>query len=76
MRLVSVLENKSIEKRIAVTPETAKKYISLGIDVTLQEGYGKHLGFYDSFYKDLGTKKSLSKSNTSSAAARTSFLGP
>jgi H+-translocating NAD(P) transhydrogenase subunit alpha len=56
MRLVSVLENKSIEKRIAVTPETAKKYISLGIDVTLQEGYGKHLGFYDSFYKDLGVE--------------------
>ena len=56
MRLVSVLENRSLEKRIAVTPEIAKKYISLGIDVTLQEGYGKHLGFYDSFYKDLGVE--------------------
>ena len=32
MRLVSVSENKEFEKRIAVTPEIAKKYIDLGFD--------------------------------------------
>ena len=56
MRLVSILEDHSIEKRIAVTPETAKKFISLGIKVTLQEGYGNHLGFLDNNYKDLGVE--------------------
>jgi len=54
MKIVSILEDQNIEKRIAVTPETAKKYISLGIDVSLQKNYGTHLGFDDNLYKDLG----------------------
>ena len=54
MRLVSISEDINTEKRIAVTPEVVKKYISLGIDVTLQENYGKHLGFDDKEYKNLG----------------------
>ena len=29
-----------IEKRIAITPEIAKKYISLGFEVSLSENYG------------------------------------
>ena len=69
MRLVSIIENLDIEKRIAVTPETAKKYISLGIKVSLQEGYGNHLGFIDNNYIDVGveiikdTKEILDKAN-------------
>ena len=54
MRIVSVSENKNIEKRVAITPEIAKKYISLGIDVTLTENYGNHLGFTDDHYKNNG----------------------
>ena len=30
MRIGSILENQNIEKRIAITPEIVKKYISLG----------------------------------------------
>ena len=29
MRIVSILENQTIEKRIAITPEIAKKYIAM-----------------------------------------------
>ena len=54
MRIVSVLEDKNFEKRIAITPEIAKKYISIGIDVSLPEGYGYHLGFNDEEYKKIG----------------------
>ena len=54
MRIVSVLENQKIEKRIAITPEIAKKYISLGIDVSLCENYASHLGIKDEEYKELG----------------------
>ena len=54
MRIVSVSENQKIEKRIAITPEIAKKYIALGFDVSLSENYGEHLGFKNSEYKDLG----------------------
>ena len=54
MRIVSVLENQEIEKRVAITPEIAKKYISLGFEVALSENYGVHLGIKDHEYKDIG----------------------
>ena len=54
MRIVSILENQLIEKRIAITPEIAKKYISLGFEVSLAENYGDHLGIQDNIYKELG----------------------
>jgi len=56
MRIVSVLENQLIEKRIAITPEIAKKYIGLGFEVSLSENYGEHLGFRDKEYKELGVE--------------------
>ena len=54
MKIVSILENHSFEKRIAITPEIAKKYISLGLEVSLSENYGSHLGIHDEEYKELG----------------------
>jgi H+-translocating NAD(P) transhydrogenase subunit alpha len=56
MRIVSISEDRQIEKRIAITPEIAKKYKALGFEVSLSENYGKHLGFNDSEYKELGVK--------------------
>jgi len=56
MRIVSVSENLNIEKRIAITPEIAKKYISLGLEVSLIENYAAHLGINDSEYSNLGVK--------------------
>ena len=54
MHLVSILENQNIEKRIAITPEIAKKYISLGLKISISNGYGTHLGFSDEDYANLG----------------------
>ena len=59
MRIASILENQKIEKRIAITPEIAKKYISLGMEVSLPENYGVHLGIKDNDYKEIGV--SISK---------------
>tara|TARA_B100001093_G_scaffold51045_1_gene43324 strand:+ start:228 stop:1316 length:1089 start_codon:yes stop_codon:yes gene_type:complete len=56
MKIVSVSEDKKFEKRISITPEIAKKYISLGFEVSLPEKYGSHLGFDDSEYNNLGVK--------------------
>ena len=56
MRIGSILENQNIEKRIAITPETIKKYISLGCEVCLVENYGSHLGIKDEDYKEFGAK--------------------
>ncbi len=56
MKIASVLENQKIEKRIAITPEIAKKYLSLGFEVFLSEKYGAHLGITDDEYKSIGVK--------------------
>ena len=54
MKIGSILENQFVEKRIAITPEIVKKYTSLGLEIFLIKGYGKHLGFDDKDYKELG----------------------
>ena len=54
MNIASILENNKIEKRLAITPEIAKKYISLGFNLFLPNNYGVHLGFSDDEYRNLG----------------------
>ena len=54
MKIVSISEDKNLEKRIAITPEIAKKYVSLGFEISLPENYGYHLGFSDQDYERLG----------------------
>jgi NAD(P) transhydrogenase subunit alpha len=54
MKIASISENQKVEKRVAITPEIAKKYISLGIEVSLSENYASHLGIKDEEYKELG----------------------
>ena len=56
MIIGSISENKEKEKRISITPEIAKKYVNLGFEVQLSEKYGKHLGFEEKDYKDIGVK--------------------
>ena len=56
MIIGSVSENKEIEKRISITPEIAKKYINLGFQIQLSENYGRHLGFKEKQYNEIGVK--------------------
>ncbi len=56
MIIVSVSENRELEKRISITPEISKKYINLGFEVHLSQSYGDHLGFKDEEYEELGVK--------------------
>ena len=45
MKIGSISEDKNFEKRIAITPDIAKKYISLGFEVYLSKNYGAHLRY-------------------------------
>ena len=54
MRIGSISENQTIEKRIAITPEIVKKYITLGFEVCLIENYGSHLGIQDDEFRNAG----------------------
>jgi H+-translocating NAD(P) transhydrogenase subunit alpha len=56
MRIVSLNENLKFEKRVAITPEIAKKYLSLGFEVFLSEKYAEHFGIKDNEYLKLGVK--------------------
>ena len=54
MKIGSISENLNIEKRISITPEIAKKYHSLGLEVILSKNYGNHLGINDKDFADMG----------------------
>tara|TARA_B100000131_G_scaffold286814_1_gene297023 strand:- start:965 stop:2050 length:1086 start_codon:yes stop_codon:yes gene_type:complete len=56
MIIGSVSENKEIEKRISITPEIAKKYISNGFEILIESEFGSHLGISDEKFKQEGCK--------------------
>jgi len=56
MIIGSVSENKKIEKRISITPDLVKKYISNGFEILLEEGFGNHLGILDNEFIKEGCK--------------------
>ena len=56
MILGSISENKNQEKRVALTPDIVKKYLSLGFEVNLIKDYATHLGVNDELYKSEGAK--------------------
>ena len=56
MKIGSIAENLVLEKRVAITPEIAKKFIANGFDVHLQKDYAKHLGFDDKDYEAVNVK--------------------
>ncbi len=56
MIIGSVSENRSIEKRVALTPEISKKYKSLGFKIIINKGYASHIGFNDEDYKVEGVE--------------------
>ena len=51
MIIGSITENKEIEKRVALTPDVVKKYISLGLKVHLCKDYASHIGIKDHDYE-------------------------
>ena len=56
MKIGSIKENHKFEKRIAITPELVKKYISAGFELTLIENYASHLGIKDEQFVEMGAK--------------------
>ena len=54
MIVASIKEDINLEKRISVTPETAKNLISIGLNINLEKNYAVHLGINDENYKNHG----------------------
>ena len=54
MIVASIKEDINLEKRISLTPETAKNLIGLVLSVNLEKYYAVHLGIEDKEYENLG----------------------
>lgn len=50
---IGVVVNKE-DKRVAITPETTRKFLSAGFEVILPHGYGESANFPDKDYSDAG----------------------
>ena len=56
MIIGSISENNDIEKRISITPDIAKKYITSGFQIIIESGFGSHLGITDNEFLKEGCK--------------------
>ena len=52
----SIKEDLALEKRVSITPETAKNIMSLGLKVCIEKNYATHLGIDDNEYKKTGVE--------------------
>ena len=52
----STKEDIALEKRVSLTPETAKNIIGLGLKVYIEKGYANHLGIQDKEYINIGVE--------------------
>jgi len=52
----SIKEDINSEKRVSITPETAKNIIALGLSINLEKDYAIHLGIEDKQYEKNGVK--------------------
>ena len=52
----SIKEDINLEKRVSITPETAKNIIALGLSVNIEKNYAVHLGIKDEQYEEIGVK--------------------
>ena len=52
----SIKENTALEKRVSITPESAKNIIGLGLKVCIEKDYALHLGIQDMNIKILELK--------------------
>ena len=52
----SIKEDLALEKRVSITPETAKNILGLGLKVCIEKNYASHLGIDDNEYKKTGVE--------------------
>ena len=57
----SVKEDISLDKRVSITPETAKNFKDLGITVCLEKNYARHIGISDKEYVNVNFFSEISE---------------
>ncbi len=54
MKLAIQKERRAYERRVAATPNTVKKLVAMGFDVTVESGAGEASGYLDQAFQDMG----------------------
>lgn len=54
MKIAAARESSPLEARVAITPDTAKKFVAVGITVAIEAGAGLKAGIADSAYEAAG----------------------
>ena len=52
----STKEDLTLEKRVSLTPDSAKSIIGLGIKISIEKDYAAHIGIQDNEYKNIGVE--------------------
>lgn len=55
-KLAVVRERRENETRVALSPETAKKFVALGLEVVIESGAGERSSFHDEDYENAGAQ--------------------
>lgn len=58
MKIAILKERRSGETRVAGTPDTVKKYVGLGLEVSVEKGAGSAAAYSDQAYEEAGAKLS------------------
>ncbi|MEC6987160.1 MAG: Re/Si-specific NAD(P)(+) transhydrogenase subunit alpha [Pseudomonadota bacterium] len=56
MIIGSTKEDLSLEKRVSLTPDTAKSIIGLGLKIYIEKNYAIHIGIQDEEFKKVGVE--------------------
>ncbi|GAA4052655.1 NAD(P) transhydrogenase subunit alpha [Parerythrobacter jejuensis] len=67
MRIAVLKERASGETRVALTPETAKKFIALGASVAVESGAGAHASISDAAFEEAGAQIGTAEAVTKDA---------
>jgi len=73
---IAVLKEAAGETRCAATPETAKKFIALGAEVSVEKGAGGNASLGDSDFEEAGAKVASRKDALKGAAVILCINGP
>ena len=68
MKIAVLKETRSGETRVAASPETVKKFVGLGANVSVQSGAGEGARFSDAEYTDAGASLSPSAADAAQDA--------
>jgi NAD(P) transhydrogenase subunit alpha len=68
MKIAALKESRPGETRVAVSPDTVKKFVGMGADVVVETGAGDRARFSDQVYRDAGAELARSSADAANGA--------